>query len=312
MLLTLAPFLAQPSGSFINGQLNGAVYTRAGPAWYYDAAGVYQTAAQDQPLFDYSPVTGAFRGLLIEPAATNPVRFSDDCSIVDATRMNRFDCTTPSASLMVENTGTVTPTLQYIYDVTIGVTYFYSAVVQPYPGTLGKRYVGIAPARNLAGDTRIGITFDIEAGTIAAVQANAVGSVEALGDGKFRLSLHSTIPASATVPGNHFDFNFGPAPGAGRIAPYTGDGASGILISGVQCEPGQLTTRIPTGATPVTRNAPTLLLPWARAGVADGPIGIRYIFDDLSTQDTSATVSGGWSTVPTNLNRARLLGWLKL
>ena len=47
----------------------GVTFTRASPASYQDASGVIQTAAVDQPRWDYAG--GSLRGLLIEEARTN-------------------------------------------------------------------------------------------------------------------------------------------------------------------------------------------------------------------------------------------------
>ena len=61
-----------PSWDFTGGSLPaGVTFTRAGSATYFDAAGVLQTAAADVPRFDHDPVSGALRGLLVEPSATN-------------------------------------------------------------------------------------------------------------------------------------------------------------------------------------------------------------------------------------------------
>lgn len=61
-----------PSWDFTGGALpDGVTFTRAGTATYFDAAGVLQTALADVPRFDHNPVSGALRGLLVEPSATN-------------------------------------------------------------------------------------------------------------------------------------------------------------------------------------------------------------------------------------------------
>ena len=52
-----------------------------------------------------------------------------------------------------------------------------------------------------------------------------------------------------------------------------------------------------------TRAADTLVLDWRSRGVGDGTIGVRYGFDDGSTQDVAAVVAGGMATVPTTLAR---------
>lgn len=57
---------------FMDGALPAGVsFTRAGSATYFDAAGVLRTALADVPRFDHDPVSGALRGLLVEPSATN-------------------------------------------------------------------------------------------------------------------------------------------------------------------------------------------------------------------------------------------------
>ena len=45
--------------------------TRASSATYWDANGVLQTAAADEPRFDHDPVTGERLGLLREEQRTN-------------------------------------------------------------------------------------------------------------------------------------------------------------------------------------------------------------------------------------------------
>jgi hypothetical protein len=57
----------------------GITFTRASTAQYTDINGVTQTAAVNQPCWDYDPVTHALRGLLID-AASGP-RAQDNCAV---------------------------------------------------------------------------------------------------------------------------------------------------------------------------------------------------------------------------------------
>lgn len=51
-----------------NGDL---ICSRNGSATYFDKDGILRTAAANEPRLDYDPLTGLFRGLLVENAATN-------------------------------------------------------------------------------------------------------------------------------------------------------------------------------------------------------------------------------------------------
>jgi hypothetical protein len=66
---------------------------------------------------------------------------------------------------------------------------------------------------------------------------------------------------------------------------------------------GVVTSPIFTSTVPVTRAADVVTLNWGSLGIADGTITARYTFDNGTTQDVVTVISGGVSTVPTNLNR---------
>jgi hypothetical protein len=63
---------ATKSFDFLSGVLPPEVtFTRASVGTYFDAAGVMQSAAANQPRFDYNPLTHEALGLLVEEARTN-------------------------------------------------------------------------------------------------------------------------------------------------------------------------------------------------------------------------------------------------
>lgn len=101
-----------------------------------------------------------------------------------------------------------------------------------------------------------------------------------------------------------------PALGAGAMtlantsAAVTGN----AVLFGVQLEAGSMpSSYVASGAAAGARVADVLMLNWGMHGVPDGGVTLRYLFDDGSTQDVAAAVTGGVVTVPGNLNRRRIL-----
>jgi hypothetical protein len=70
--------LPGPTGDFNGGVTDILQVTRASKATYFDADGVLRTADNNELRIDHDPVTGEPRGLLIEPQATNLLRWSED------------------------------------------------------------------------------------------------------------------------------------------------------------------------------------------------------------------------------------------
>ena len=145
-----------------NGAPFIATFARASTATYVDAAGIVQTAAADELRHDFDPVTGEYKGWLIEE-----------------TRTNLF---LNSAALSTQNV-TVTATAHTVT--------FWGAGTITFSGAYSGSLVGTG-----AGD-RVVLTFTPSAGTLTCTVSGAVSSAQ-LEAGSFPTSYILTTSAAAT------------------------------------------------------------------------------------------------------------------
>lgn len=285
----------------------GATLTRASAGSRYDAGGVLVSAGPDVARFDYA--AGQLRGLLIEPAASNALCYSTDWTNGYWTRTNLGG----TASALIETSGTSAAHLVRQaaggVDYTAGQIATASVIAAERAGS-AKRYllVSIGSTPVFAGSALA--IFDLATGTVTAAQNIATAGTEALGGGAWLCWLNVTPVATSTAPvAPAFKLNSS----ATVSDAYAGDGSSGLDVRHVQIEPGgSATSRIVTTSAAGTRAADRLVLDWRALGVPDGTIGVRYGFDDGTTQDVTTLVAGGTATVPTNLARRRILRAQKL
>lgn len=81
---------------------SGGSFTRASTATYYDRLGVLKVAPIDSPRYTYTPDTHEYRGLQVEPAATNLILNSDTVVTQSIT------VSAVSYTIMFKGTGSVT------------------------------------------------------------------------------------------------------------------------------------------------------------------------------------------------------------
>jgi hypothetical protein len=80
-------------------------FTRGSDGTYIDASGVIRTAKANQPRFEFDPVTGEFRGLLVEESKTNLIPHSQE---LNAATWNKFFGSSVSANYSTAPDGTQT------------------------------------------------------------------------------------------------------------------------------------------------------------------------------------------------------------
>ncbi|GEM_PF-1868591 len=282
----------------------GASLTRSSTATYRNSAGALTIAAVDAARFNYfyDTATSSWKmgGILLEPAATNVLLYSQDMSNAAWTKTGRAAGST--ATRFVEDTSTGQHSLTQSVSITSGNTYTLSAIAKEVAGS-GKRYLVLGWPSTAFGATLVA-KFDLATGTVTYVSSGAAAGMENLGADGWRCRITATATASASTSAAVRLHNVGNT----NAISYTGDGASALDITHFQHEIGsRATSRIPTTSAAVSRSADALDLDWAtNRHVADGTITVRYTFDNGTTQDAAMTVSSGHSAVPTNLNRPTL------
>lgn len=233
-------------------------FTRAlATATRVDASGFIETVAADTPRFDYDPVTLACRGLLLEEARTNTLRYSSDYTQSVWTKTGWT--TTTSAGAAPDGTSTAQLATETTaansrhyatqsVSLTTGTTYTASF----YAKSNGKTFVQIG----FYGATSTGNADKVAAFNLSTLARNAASGVTttitSVGNGWYRCSAtYTTVGSGTTIIG------FGSANNLYAFWDiYTGNGTSGVFIWGAQLEVGdRATSYIPTTTTAVTRNA---------------------------------------------------------
>lgn len=290
----------------------GATLTRASGAVRRTASGVLTTDAANVARFDYEPVTHALRGVLIEDAGTNGYLYSEaldqvywtkSAGVVTADALVAPDGNA-SADLFVPTAASAVHRVSRATTLVAGTGY----VLSFYCRAAGYGFVQLYGG-NGTGYGTFYLTADLASGTetaFAAGTSNVIArTVHALDNGWTRVAVALTAIGSGAATAVIAPQTSGTTT---RAATSTGDGVRGIALWGLQQETGAgATSYVATGAATATRAADALVLDWQSRGVADGAVAVRYTFDDGTTQDMSATVSGGSAAVPTTLARR----WLR-
>ena len=230
-----------------------------------------ETVSANQPRFDYDPVTGECKGLLIEESRSNSWTYSGQNVTTNwgtgGGGTLSFDNTqiAPDGSTNVvkftENTSfTSGRNFSQTISVTSGTSYTFSIFVKQPTGS-PLRYPGILfpPA---AFTTAQIVSFDPVSGAILYNPYNNTAFVQKYPNGWWKFS--ATATATTTTSGsfqirftNSMSSSANPPYGyGGPFGNYTGDGSSYLYFFGPQVEQGAFpTSYIPTTASTVTRTA---------------------------------------------------------
>jgi hypothetical protein len=212
-----------------------------------DNAGVLQTAAANQPRFEYE-ADGSLKGLLIEPSSTNLLRFSEQFNATvytyqQATVLPDVDIApdgTRTADALIEDVGNVTPYVSQSINGDRSKPYTCTAFVKARGRTKTIIKIDRGPLDycsnevNLTGES----VYEDHQGTGSSCRS----FMQPLGDGWYRVGVSGIVDPTGGA-GTVLCSIFPSGAAAGQnFVPYTGDGASGLLIWGIQLEQSTLAT----------------------------------------------------------------------
>lgn len=220
------------------------------PATYVNSSGYVTSATNNQPRFDYNPITLVCKGLLIEESRANLCLYSEDISQSPwAFTRSSYSldaavspANTTTADKLIENTAASnTHYVATTFAGTAGTTYTASIFLKAGERTQFRlRFTGTASFAD--------VYFDLSAGTILATVAGS-GTITSYGNGWYRC----TITGASDLTGTCSFINY---LCVGGTSIYTGNGSSGVYLWGAQLEAGAFATSyIPTTTTALTRNA---------------------------------------------------------
>lgn len=279
------------SGSYLLNQQNstfGALitFTRASAGWRYNALGVYESIAINQPRFDYDPVTHEPLGLLIEEARTNLLTYSSDLtnaawSKTDATISASSEVAPDGASMQLVTQGSAgTAFIARTANATVTAGFVTHSFVAKRSNNdwLRCRLVDTIGAVN-GGE----VWFNLSTGSVgnAANRGTGTGTrgtITDVGNGRYKCSITVVMPGTTAQP------NYQLVASNGGTAPVS---LAAFCHWGSQVEQGGFqTSHIPTTTSAVTRPADVAsvnnLTPWV--GVEQGTIYVEYAINFLGGQ----------------------------
>lgn len=234
-------------------------FSRPGAGWVMGPAGILVERGIDEPRFAYDPLTGAARGLLIEPQNTNIIPDNTSyagwqtgllggVSLMDDPIVGRFArFTTGASGLQVP---LFAPSVTALYPITYGQAYFRAG---------SHRYAVIGGS----GTASRYATFDLLAGEVIGVGGGITGArMEPAGGGWWLCSAYraeSESGANSESPGGRYGFgrsdggaaNAGSSIAAGQTLDIAWPAARNVYVS-------QPMLPIPTAGAAVTRPADVL------------------------------------------------------
>ena len=240
------------------------------------------------PRFEYDPTdgqsVGTAKGLLVESQSSNLFARSSGFDYTAAWTKTNVTATaeaispdgTLNAFAIRENEGGGTKRMADAVTVAAG-----SVAVSVYAKILGNERRLVIREDSTTGDSAV---FDLSSGTVAATNVGGAGTIESVGGGFYRCTL-ITSPGSGSKA---FGFWLASATGT-NYETYTGDGYSGVLLFGAQCENASASSSYieSLGSSGVTRASDSCTVATSSFGYTGGPVSV--IAEASMTSPTTET-----------------------
>jgi len=290
--------VATTSGGLVLGASGDFNVTRATTATRVNANGLIESVASGVPRLDYytSGGTAGCPALLIEPAATNLAKYSDQFTTVTSgwtpaalqTITGNTNATLDpaggnTADLIVATTGTtnhdIRPSADNLPAFVSGTTYTYSIFAKATSAASGfmQMYfgaIGFSVANAYA-------NFQLT-GNGAVVTGIPGAAIQSFGNGWYRCSITATAAASG-IPAAPIQPIL--TSGVTRNGTFAGNGVDGVYLWGAQIETGSAATSyIPTTTGTGSRNADVISVSGAVSGSIGQTEGTIYAEVDLTTK----------------------------
>lgn len=224
-----------------------------------NSSGNIETVNADLPRFDYSPVTKAIRGLLIEETRQNRALYSTNmASALGWTATNvtvtANQITAPNnateAALYNEGTGTG---VHFVGGTSVSVVSGTTYTVSIYIKAGTASWVQIPLSSGTFGTTAWA-NYDVTNGTVGNTGAGATASIVDAGNGWWRCVISAAATATTTASVIQVGM-INNSNSATRLPSYTGTSKT-VYVWGAQLETASTATSfIPTTSAAVTRNA---------------------------------------------------------
>lgn len=222
-------------------------FSRSSTGTYFDSDGLLKTAGVNQPRFDYDPVTGELKGLLVEESRTNVLTYSDQ---FDNAAWSTYNCTiTPNT--IISPDGTLS-TDTFTYGGLAAVVYRTYSQNGTYTASVYGKFNTLRWLKldSVYTTPQAFAFFDLQTGTLGTV-SNCTAAMTSIGNGWYKCSITYTTTSAASARFSIY--------GTDTNGSTSGTNGTSFYIWGAQLEAGSTpTSYIPTTSTTVTRSADQL------------------------------------------------------